>query len=402
MRATTAYQKISELDGRYRVVQGGMRAGKTFAILQLLIALAEQTNDLVITVSANTLPSLRIGAMRDFKHILDKTGHWIYFDENKAACTFTCKTGSIVEFLGLDEELKARGAARDVLFVNEANRISYNVFDQLATRTSMFTFLDYNPSSRFWVHDKIIPRDDASFLILTYLDNEEIPAQIKADIEGRDRTSNWWRVYGLGQIGELEGNIFNNWTFINQLPEERELLGYGLDFGFRPDPCALVSYWKADGKQIFKEEWVQSELTPEQIIARVAATVEPDSVIVCDNARPEIIRQMQQAGLQAIPCVKQENIRGQKVGIQGQLELMTEVPFLAIGDTLEAEYLDYRYAETRDGTFTTKIPDGNDHCLDGCRYVWYWVNRKTILGQQTDIRASSGANIRSKVGMNAR
>ena len=368
------------MDGRYRIVQGGMRAGKTFAILQYLISLAEQADDLVITVTSNYSTSLRLGAMRDFKLILKATGHETYFSENRTTHTFTCTpTGSIIEFVGLDEELKARGASRDVLFVNEANRISYDVFDSLAKRTSEFIFVDYNPSSKFWVHDKLVGKPDTSFDILTYLDNEEIPPKIRAEIEAHPKDSNWWKVYGLGQIGELEGNIFHDWEFVEQIPYEKELLGYGLDFGFRPDPCALVSLWRVDDRLLAIEEWVTYELTPNEIVAKIKDTTIPGSLIVADNARPEIIREMQQAGLQTVPCVKQENIGGQKVGLLGQLEKMGEQKFLAYGTILEEEYLDYRFVESKDGTFKAKVPEGKDHCIDGLRYVWYWVHRKQIL-----------------------
>lgn len=368
------------MDGRYRVVQGGMRAGKTFDILIYLIALAEQRRNIIITVTTNTFPALRLGAMRDFQRILSETNHWIYFDENKTNHTFTCKaTGSKIEFVGLDEELKARGAARHILFVNEANRIKWDVFDQLAMRTSDFIFLDYNPTSKFWAHDKIIPREDASFEILTYLDNEEIPPKIKADIESHDRESNWWKVYGLGQVGELEGNIFKGWEFVDTPPQAKELLGYGLDFGFRPDPCALISLWRIDGGLYAHEEWLQTELTPDQIIAKTIMTTPPNSLIVADNARPEIITQMQQAGLQVVACVKQENINGVHVGVNGQLEKMAQEKFVAYGNNLEEEYLDYRYTESKDGTFTSKIPTGKDHLLDALRYVWYWTHRRDIL-----------------------
>jgi phage terminase large subunit len=368
------------MDGRYRIVQGGMRAGKTFAILQYLISLAEQADDLVITVTSNYSTSLRLGAMRDFKLILKATGHETYFSENRTTHTFTCTpTGSIIEFVGLDEELKARGASRDVLFVNEANRISYDVFDSLAKRTSEFIFVDYNPSSKFWVHDKLVGKPDTSFDILTYLDNEEIPPKIRAEIEAHPKDTNWWKVYGLGQIGELEGNIFHGWEFVEQIPYEKELLGYGLDFGFRPDPCALVSLWRVDDRLLAIEEWVTYELTPNEIVAKIKDTTIPGALIVADNARPEIIREMQQAGLQTVPCVKQENIGGQKVGLLGQLEKMGEQKFLAYGTILEEEYLDYRFVESKDGTFKAKVPEGKDHCIDGLRYVWYWVHRKQIL-----------------------
>jgi phage terminase large subunit len=368
------------MSGRYRVVQGGMRAGKTFAILQYFIALAEQTNNILLTVTSNTYPSLRLGAMRDFEIILEATGHWQYFDENKTTSTWTCRaTGSKIEFVGLDEPLKARGPARHHLFVNEANRIKYSVFEALALRTSGIIFLDYNPSAKFWAHDEIVKREDASFEILTYLDNEELPPAIRADIESRDRNSNWWKVYGLGQIGELEGNILKGWTFLDQLPEQSELLAYGLDFGFKPDPCALVSLHKTDDALGAVEEWVQYELTSKDIIREVQKVVPPDKLVIADNARPEIIREMQMAGIQVIPCVKQENIAGQKVGLLGQLEMMADYKFLAVGEILQAEYLDYHYAESRDGTFVSKVPDGQDHCLDALRYVWYWTHRKYIL-----------------------
>lgn len=382
MRQTTAYNKIAAMEGRYRVIQGGTRAGKTFGTLQYLIALAEQSNNIIITISSDTFPALRLGAMRDFMYILTQTNHWVYFEENKTYSTYTCKaTGSIIEFVGLDEPLKARGPARHILFVNEANRIKWEVFEQLAMRTSGYIFIDYNPSSKFWVHEKIIPREDASFEILTYLDNEEIPANIKADIESHDRDSNWWKVYGLGQIGELEGNVLKGWEFLDILPEPKELMLYGMDFGFNPDPCTFMSLWKLDGAIGIQEEWVQKELTSKDIIDKVLSTPGFDmtSLIIADNARPEIIRDMQQAGLQVIPCVKREKIGTSEIGKLGQLEMMNSYKFKAVGKTLEEEYLDYRYAESRDGEFISKVPDGKDHCIDGVRYAWYYYHRRDIL-----------------------
>jgi phage terminase large subunit len=387
MRLTSAYNKILELHGRYRIVQGGMRAGKTFAILQYLVAIAEECDDIIITVTSNFTTSLRLGAMRDFKKILLATKHYKYFEENKTTHTFTCKaTGSIIEFVGLDEELKARGASRHILFVNEANRISFDVFDSLAKRTSGFIILDYNPSSKFWVHKELLdkngkPKPGNSFEILTYLDNEECPPAIRAEIEAHPRDTNWWKVYGLGQTGEVEGNIYRGWEFISQdeLPEEKEFLGYGMDFGFAPDPCALVSLWRIDNKLLAIEEWLQNELTPDQIVAKTIMTTTPNTLIIADNARPEIIAQMRAAGLQVIPCVKQENIGGVLSGVSNQLEMMAQEKFIACGDYLEEEYMEYKYVESKDGKFTTKIPKGKDHLLDALRYVWYYVHREYIL-----------------------
>lgn len=265
--------------------------------------------------------------------------------------------------------------------MNEANRLNYKTFEQLAMRTSEFVFVDYNPTSRFWAHDKVKVRDDASFIVLTYLDNEEIPKHIKADIESHDRDSNWWKVYGLGQIGELEGNVLKGWEFPGVLPEEKELLLYGLDFGFKPDPCALVSLWKTDGALAFNEEWVLPELTSKQIIEQIKQTIPSDALVIADNARPEIIRDMQQAGIQTIPCIKREKIGNAEIGKLGQLEMMNEYKFIAVGSNLEEEYLDYTYAESRDGEFVSKVPDGKDHCIDAGRYAWYYYHRQDILNK---------------------
>ena len=184
----------------------------------------------------------------------------------------------------------------------------------------------------------------------------------------------------------MEGNIFHNWEFVSreELPAEKELLGYGLDFGFRPDPCALVSLWKVDGRYLAVEEWVIGELTPDQIVTKVQETTEPGALIVADNARPEIIRAMQQSGLQVIPCVKQEKIGNDIVGKSGQLELMAEHSFIACGGILEEEYLEYRFKESKDGSFTSKVPDGKDHCIDALRYIWYFWHRKDIIKTAMD------------------
>lgn len=379
MRLTTAYKKIDAMGGRVRIVQGGMRAGKTFAILQKLISIAEQIK-VIITISSDTFPALRLGAMRDFMNILVSTGHFVYFEENKTYSTYTCvSTGAIIEFVGLDDALKARGPARDILFINEANRIKWEVYEQLAMRTSMFIFLDYNPSAKFWAHKELIGQGDNSFEVLTYLDNEECPPEIVKAIESHDRNSNWWKVYGLGQIGELEGNVLKGWEFLDMLPEEHELLLYGLDLGFNPDPAALVSLHKVEGAFAFQEEWVKKERTGNQLVEDVQEIVPADKLVIVDNARPEIIRQMQMAGIQAIPCIKREKIGKNEIGKLGQLEMMNEFKFIAVGNTLEEEYLDYRYAESRDGAFVSKVPDGDDHCIDAGRYAWYYFKRRDIL-----------------------
>lgn len=389
MRMTSAYKRVYNMSADLRICQGGMSASKTFSILQYLIALAEQRNNKVISIVTDVLPTLKQGAMRDFKRILRETGHARYFKQNITESTFTCTaTGTVIEFFGIDNELKARGGRRDYLFVNEANRIPFDVFDQLYARTSGFTFIDFNPSARFWAHeiaDGTLPqfKGKAELEIFTYKDNEELDDKLVQYIEAHDPTSNWWRVYGLGLIGELEGNVFHNWEFVEELPKECKLIGYGLDFGFSPDPVALVSLWRTDDKLIAKQEFLLCGLTPSKIVDKVKSVVDPNVPLVYDHAREEIGQELRDAGLvQAIPCVKQEkyvqrNGQSVMVGKAGQIERMAEQVFMAIGADLEREYLTYAYKRSKDGKFTPVIPDGHDHLIDALRYVWYWWYRSS-------------------------
>lgn len=244
---TTTYNKIKALKKRIRVIQGGTSAGKTIAILLLLIDYATRNPNKLITVASVNHPHLRRGALRDFKNILTDNNYWDYYEinYNKSESTFTFFNGSMIEFVALDEG-KARGSRRDVLFLNEANLVSHEVFDQLEVRTRDFSLLDYNPTAEFWAHTEVITKDNADFIICTYKDNEALEDSIVQSIESRKENKNWWRVYGEGQIGELEGLVYSGWQAIDNIPETAELLGYGLDFGFTNDPTAIVKVYKYD------------------------------------------------------------------------------------------------------------------------------------------------------------
>jgi phage terminase large subunit len=192
---------------------------------------------------------------------------------NKTLLTYTFTNGSFIEFFSADQEARVRGPRRHDLYVNEANNLSFDTYYQLAIRTSGDIYLDYNPSARFWVHDEIIPDEDTDFIILTYKDNEALSDTIIKEIEKArekaktsDYWANWWKVYGLGQVGSLEGVILNNWKQVDSIPEGARLLGYGQDFGFTNDPSALVAVYLWNGQLIFHELIYQTGLTTRELV----------------------------------------------------------------------------------------------------------------------------------------
>lgn len=220
MYNTTAVEKIRSLiiePTFYKVIQGGMRAGKTVAIMIILTGYAESYPDSKITVVGQSYGHLKDGPIDDFKSIMRNTGRWNDDRFNKSELNYEFPNGSVMQFRSIDK-MKAHGLSRDVLFVNEANAFNYETFDQLASRTEDFVIVDFNPTSKFWAHEELVEgeqKDRTSFTVLTYKDNEALSSQIVRNIESHrpkpgEEPSNYWTVYGLGQIGSLEGNIYHS------------------------------------------------------------------------------------------------------------------------------------------------------------------------------------------------
>lgn len=359
----------------YKVIQGGASASKTFSIMILLVSYAESYPNSLITVAGMTYNHLATGTIRDMKKILEETNRWEPERYNKTEKIYYFPNGSQIEFLSVDN-MTSRGPRRDVLFVNEANGISYETFDQLATRTRDFVILDYNPSAKFWAHEELVEGkpDKTSFLTLTYLDNEALSKQERENIESRkpkegEEPSNWWIVYGLGQIGTLEGNIYQNWIAEKEMPEGFILKRRGVDFGFSNDPTAVIDVYENENKEIFVETMIYEKglLTPE-LIEKMKRL--PETLAVCDNARPEIIAEMKRSGIRAIACDKTagEKMNGKRYNIE--LVQRRIVHYLKSDQDLEKEYLSYAWRKKRStGEWLDEPEDGNDHDLDALSYA---------------------------------
>lgn len=390
MAITTAMKKIEATlyePTSYKVIQGGMSAGKTFAIITLLVGYCQSYPHSIVTVAGMSYRHLSKGPMRDFQKILEEANIWNNDRFNKTEKEYKFENGSILEFLSLDDG-SARGPRRDVVFINEANYIDYDTFRQLKKRSRDFCIIDYNPSSEFWAHTKLVNNDkkrkDVSFLILTYKDNEALTAQEIRNIEEErpapgEPPSNWWTVYGLGQIGSLEGNVYEGWTAIDEIPKGWTLARYGVDFGFSNDPTAVVGVYanpENDNEIALKVHiYAQKLLTP-QLIAKCKEL--PSGLFVCDNARPEIIAEMQANGLRAIGCDKTagEKMNGKRYNIE--LVLRRKVYYLSTDKELEREYLSYAWRKKRTGEVLDEPEDGNDHCMDAIAYAVRDLSRRKV------------------------
>lgn len=381
LRYTTALDKIRRMRKRIRIVQGGSSSAKTFSILLDELNYSLTHPNKITTIVTDSYPNLRVGAIRDFLRICKFTNASEFGIWNKTDHTFTLPNGSILEFYSVDT-MGALGSRRDRLFVNEANRISYETFTQLEIRTKEQITLDFNPISEFYAHTELMKRPDADFIKLTYKDNEALDKNIVDALEARigDGTSNWARVYIFGEVGSLEGNVYEGWTTVESIPEGFILKRYGVDFGFSNDPTAVVAVYENEKEP--KEVCLQLMLYENKLLTPglIAKLKEfPEGLFVCDSARPEIIAEMQANGLRAIACNKQpgEKMNGKIYNIE--LVKRRKVHYLAQDKPLEREYLTYAWRKKKStGESMDEPEDGNDHAMDAIAYAIRDMERKPI------------------------
>lgn len=369
---TTATKKIASMTSRIRGIQGGSSAGKTIATLLYLIARA-QTDEIptLTSVVAESLPHLKRGAMRDFINIMREHAYYVDDRWNRSDFTYEFETGSKIEFFGVEQPEKVKGARRDRLFVNECNNVPFEAFNQLEMRTKDFIILDWNPSEEFWFYQLIdksnekMYRKDTEHIILTYKDNEGLDPRIVEALEQRKGNKSWWRVYGLGLQGEVEGRIYTGWRVIDDVPFEARLERYGLDFGYTNDPTAMVAVYKYDGGFILDEVCYEKGLSNKQI-ADVIKNMDR-ALVVADSAEPKSIDELKLYGVSVIPAKKgRDSVR---TGIQ--LVQDQKISITRHSVNLLKEYKKYMWKFDKEGKpVSPNVPDkSDDHALDALRYA---------------------------------
>ena len=366
-KRTTATNKVLALKKRNKIIQGGTSASKTYSILAVLINKAVTIPSLEISVVAETIPHLRRGALKDFIKILKWTNRYNEKQFNKSLLTYEFKNGSIIEFFSADDSSKLRGARRDILYINECNNVTFDSYNELAIRTRKEVFLDFNPANEFWVHKELKDEPDSDFLILTYKDNEALDQSIIDQIEKnkeKAKTSsywaNWWKVYGEGQLGMLEGVVFSNWKTIDTIPKEAKLLGIGLDFGYTNDPTAIIEIYNYNGQRIVNELVYQTGLLNSDI-----AKLLPKHVIVyADSSEPKSIDEIKRFG------VTIKGVTKGKDSINYGIDVMQRNDYLVTSNSsnLIKELRAYVWDTDKQGNRLNKPIDFNNHAIDAFRY----------------------------------
>lgn len=368
---TTALYKIAKVikQNDLAIIQGGQGAGKTIAILMLLIDLCyRQFKE--ITICSLELSKLKDTAMNDFIKILKD---WNLFKQdqwNKTESIYRFESGGFVEFIGLDKTDIGKGRRRDYVFINEANKISLQAYTDITARAKKVV-CDYNPDGFFFLMDL---KTQSNFINLTFKDNNFLSQKEIQNIyryrelgyfeDGTIKSGYWankWRVYGLGEMGALDGVIFTNYEVIKEIPTEARLLGYGLDFGFSNHPTAIVEVYKYNEQRIVKEIVYQKELSN----ANIAKSIPTKYPVFCDSAEPKSIRELMNYGVNTYAAKK--GVDSINYGIQlmqGQKYLVTES-----SKNLIYELKNYTWSKDKNGASLNKPIDMHNHAIDALRYI---------------------------------
>jgi phage terminase large subunit len=341
---------------------GGSRSGKTYAIMQVLILLCLETPGLRVSAVSRSLPHIKKGCFRDFRHIM--SGPMVSFGEMKwTDFVFNFHNGSYIEFIGLEDPDKAHGPGRDILFINEANFVPYSVYQQLAMRTTGKILIDLNPSEfTSWCYDLA---DDPKNINIhsTYLDNiDNLSPQQVQFIEGyKDLPDqHLWRVYGLGERGAPEEIIYTGWELVDELPGKGEVI-YGLDFGFT-NPCAMVKVELYDGSIYVQETLYQSGLTKPELTERIKATVPQGALIYADSAEPDSIEELYRNGLNIHPSNK--DVWNGIMTLKGSRIFVTRD-----SQNLINELRGYRWKKDKNDKVLEEPVKDSDHLCDSLRYA---------------------------------
>ena len=367
MIITTAIDKIEALQKRIKIIQGGTSAGKTYSVLAVLITKAASYSRTEISIVAESIPHLRRGALKDFLKIMKENNR--YFDErfNKSLLRYEFSNGSVMEFFSADDSSKLRGARRDILYINECNNVTFESYNELAIRTKKEVYLDFNPANEFWVHKELKDEPDSDFLILTYKDNEALDNSIVQQIEKnrlKAETSaywaNWWRVYGLGEIGMLEGVIFSNWKTIDNLPKDAKLIGIGLDFGYTNDPTAIIEIYNYNGTRILNELKYQTGMLNSDIAKELPKHVP----VYADSSEPKSIEEIKRYGITI------KGVTKGKDSINYGIDVMQRQEYLVTSNSVNLikELRAYCWDTDKAGTRLNKPIDTNNHAIDALRY----------------------------------
>ena len=364
IQTNVVFELLQKSKSKITCLQGGSRSGKTYnTLLWIIFSYCHKNTGKVISICRKTLPSLKASVLRDFLEILRNNDLYSEIYHNKTSNEYWLN-GNLIEFFSLDMGSRVRGRKRDLLFINEANEIDYEAWNQLLFRTDGNIIIDYNPHDQFhWIYDKVLERDDATLHISTFMDNPFLSNTLQTEIKRlKDTDPDYWRVYGLGLRGQSRSLVFK-FHVCDSIPATAKLISRGLDFGFASDPSALCATY-IDGDNMYTQELLYEKGLTNQDLAKefVRLGLDRRDELFADSSEPKSIEEIHRMGW---------NIKGKKkYEINYGIDLIRRYKLHVTKDSTNAlkELENYKYIEDRNGDPTNKPVDKFNHFCDSLRY----------------------------------
>lgn len=370
LRLTKVFHKNVDayLQGhRYIINQGGTSSSKTFSILQLLTRIAMNKKKQVDIVGL-TVPHLKAGVLNDMPAVM--AGYGLNFDNmyNRSEKVLSFPSGGVINFIAVDKVGKAHGGRRDILYLNEANHLSYPIAEQLMVRTREKVFIDYNPTAAFWVHKKTLEEEagKAHLIKSTYKDNQFLQQEIVDMIEAKrgDGQNNFWRVYGLGELGISEGLVFSNFEIKDFAKDSFEKYRHGVDWGFSNDPfayvrCAIDNNCLYICDEIYQKKLLNSDSAP------MVRAIAGNDIVSCDSSEPKSVEEYRSLGINAY------SVRKGQGSIESGIKFIQSFQKVFIHPcckNIHEEFMNYQWKVDKNGEPMSTPIDAWNHAIDALRY----------------------------------
>ena len=379
LKSNIVFRHLETSDKRIVIEQGGTRSGKTYNILiWIIFSYALKNSGKTVTICRKTYPALRTSAMRDFIEILRSYELYDEKNHNKSSSEYHLN-GNLIEFISLDQPQKVRGRKRDLLFINEANELHWEDWQQLVFRTTGRIIIDYNPSDEFhWIYERVKTRDDAEFHITTYKNNPFLEDSIIKEIELLKQTDeNYWRVYGLGEVGSGKSLIFRT-ELIDRIPDNARFISYGMDFGYTNDPTTLIAIYTHDTNLYFDEKIYRTNMTNQDIANELGRLeIGRRDEIYADSGEPKSIEEIYRMGWNIKPATKGRD--SVNIGIDMLKRYALHVTKEST-NTIK-EFRNYKWKEDKNGVVLNTPVDMFNHSIDAIRYGCYTKLSRPNYGQ---------------------
>ena len=358
-------------DKRFIINRGGTRSGKTYSLIILIIAVVCSNKNTEVLITRKTLPSIKGTVLKDFLDISKKMG--IYFKSNKTDGTYSLQNGSFIKFQQSEDPQKIQGASYDIVWLEEAVELQYNVFRQLNLRLKDGgkMLISFNPSDpNTWINQHLEQQrqNDICLIKSSYLDNPFLSDTQIQEIEYlKDTDKNYWLIYGQGEYGIVENQIFPDFEEISDF-EFEEIGGqtvYGLDVGFSNcSALTKVKYSKAMNAVFIKEILYKKGLQNDAI-SEACKDERIRQAIYIDSAAASTKKLLLNDGFLVRNANKKsvtdrlQYCKGLKIYItKSSSNLLSEMKF-------------YKLATDKSGNVTDKPVKFNDHLIDSWTYAAY-------------------------------